>query len=180
MNKNINVIHQQYLYKLYECRKEPDLELEGLLKRHYTTVEFFQGTMMNAVDLERVKVHPFKSFFFAYKNQQNSFVVQVYTVSHTRLLWTILNIEHSNAAKIKTRKSNFYMRLLATYTHTKLKTMKKWNFEHYQQSIHRTVNSTHLFNTNSKKYSYIWTLVTHCAHISSTRNLTKNTSTTSC
>lgn len=39
--------------------KEPDLELEGLLKRHYTTVEFFQGTMMNAVDLERVKV--FKS-----------------------------------------------------------------------------------------------------------------------
>ncbi|XP_049532729.1 calcium-activated potassium channel slowpoke isoform X12 [Anopheles darlingi] len=38
-------------------RKEPDLELEGLLKRHYTTVEFFQGTMMNAVDLERVKVH---------------------------------------------------------------------------------------------------------------------------
>lgn len=39
------------------CRKEPDLELEGLLKRHYTTVEFFQGTMMNAVDLERVKVN---------------------------------------------------------------------------------------------------------------------------
>nr|CAD7424175.1 unnamed protein product [Timema monikensis] len=38
-------------------RKEPDLELEGLLKRHYTTVEFFQGTMMNAVDLERVKVN---------------------------------------------------------------------------------------------------------------------------
>jgi hypothetical protein len=38
-------------------RKEPDLELEGLLKRHYTTVEFFQGTMMNAVDLERVKVY---------------------------------------------------------------------------------------------------------------------------
>ncbi|CAB3363617.1 Hypothetical predicted protein [Cloeon dipterum] len=36
-------------------RKEPDLELEGLLKRHYTTVKFFQGTMMNAVDLERVK-----------------------------------------------------------------------------------------------------------------------------
>ncbi|KAE8746475.1 calcium-activated potassium channel slowpoke [Frankliniella occidentalis] len=42
--------------KTYSYRKEPDLELEGLLKRHYTTVEFFQGTMMNAVDLERVKV----------------------------------------------------------------------------------------------------------------------------
>lgn len=40
--------------------KEPDLELEGLLKRHYTTVAFFQGTMMNAVDLERVKVHKIK------------------------------------------------------------------------------------------------------------------------
>lgn len=41
--------------------KEPDLELEGLLKRHYTTVEFFQGTMMNAVDLERVKVFKCKT-----------------------------------------------------------------------------------------------------------------------
>ncbi|XP_035703208.1 calcium-activated potassium channel slowpoke isoform X5 [Folsomia candida] len=38
-------------------RKEPDLELEGLLKRHYTTVKFFQGSMMCSGDLERVKVH---------------------------------------------------------------------------------------------------------------------------
>ncbi|XP_065581789.1 calcium-activated potassium channel slowpoke-like isoform X7 [Artemia franciscana] len=38
-------------------RKEPDLELEGLFKRHSTTVKFFQGSMMNAVDLARVKVH---------------------------------------------------------------------------------------------------------------------------
>ncbi|CAD6241213.1 GSCOCG00009222001-RA-CDS, partial [Cotesia congregata] len=47
-----------FLHRYVTCvfRKEPDLELEGLLKRHYTTVEFFQGTMMNAVDLERVKV----------------------------------------------------------------------------------------------------------------------------
>lgn len=44
------------MFVLHVYRKEPDLELEGLLKRHYTTVEFFQGTMMNAVDLERVKV----------------------------------------------------------------------------------------------------------------------------
>lgn len=44
------------VYHATPYRKEPDLELEGLLKRHYTTVEFFQGTMMNAVDLERVKV----------------------------------------------------------------------------------------------------------------------------
>ncbi|CAG0889945.1 unnamed protein product [Darwinula stevensoni] len=36
-------------------RQEPDLELEGLLKRHYTTVEFFLGSLMAASDLERVK-----------------------------------------------------------------------------------------------------------------------------
>lgn len=46
---------------LNNCSKEPDLELEGLLKRHYTTVAFFQGTMMNAVDLERVKVHALRT-----------------------------------------------------------------------------------------------------------------------
>ena len=34
----------------------PDLELEGLLKRHFTQVEFFQGTVMDAIDLERCKV----------------------------------------------------------------------------------------------------------------------------
>jgi hypothetical protein len=38
------------------CRKPPDLELEGLFKRHFTTVEFFQGTIMNPIDLQRVKV----------------------------------------------------------------------------------------------------------------------------
>ncbi|KAJ8980757.1 hypothetical protein NQ317_013762 [Molorchus minor] len=37
------------------CRKPPDLELEGLFKRHFTTVEFFQGTIMNPIDLQRVK-----------------------------------------------------------------------------------------------------------------------------
>lgn len=39
-------------------RKPPDLELEGLFKRHFTTVEFFQGTIMNPIDLQRVKVKP--------------------------------------------------------------------------------------------------------------------------
>lgn len=42
-----------------ENRKPPDLELEGLFKRHFTTVEFFQGTIMNPIDLQRVKVKPF-------------------------------------------------------------------------------------------------------------------------
>lgn len=42
-------------------RKPPDLELEGLFKRHFTTVDFFQGTIMNPIDLQRVKVNPLKS-----------------------------------------------------------------------------------------------------------------------
>jgi len=32
------------------------LELEGLFKRHFTQVEFFQGTVMDANDLHRVNV----------------------------------------------------------------------------------------------------------------------------
>lgn len=37
-------------------RKPPDLELEGLFKRHFTTVKFYQGSIMNTPDLQRVKV----------------------------------------------------------------------------------------------------------------------------
>lgn len=45
----------------YNCcsrcyRKEPDLELEGLIKRHFTQVEFLQGTVMDANDLHRTCV----------------------------------------------------------------------------------------------------------------------------
>ncbi|GAV00290.1 hypothetical protein RvY_11161-2 [Ramazzottius varieornatus] len=36
-------------------RKPPDLELEGLFKRHFTTVEFLQGSVMNTNDLMRAK-----------------------------------------------------------------------------------------------------------------------------
>ena len=39
-----------------DSRKEPDLELEGLFKRHFTQVEFFQGTIMDSNDLDRVNV----------------------------------------------------------------------------------------------------------------------------
>ena len=38
-------------------RKPPDLELEGLFKRHFTTVKFYQGSIMSTPDLQRVKVH---------------------------------------------------------------------------------------------------------------------------
>ena len=36
--------------------KPPDLELEGLFKRHFTTVKFYQGSIMSTPDLQRVKV----------------------------------------------------------------------------------------------------------------------------
>jgi len=46
------------------CRKEPDLELEGLFKRHFTQVEFYQGTVMDANDLHRVNVSISASFSY--------------------------------------------------------------------------------------------------------------------
>ena len=51
----------QFFYQvaIFECisRKPPDLELEGLFKRHFTTVKFYQGSIMSTPDLQRVKVH---------------------------------------------------------------------------------------------------------------------------
>lgn len=53
----VNVIYtRNHIILSDPFRKPPDLELEGLFKRHFTTVEFFQGTIMNPIDLQRVKV----------------------------------------------------------------------------------------------------------------------------
>lgn len=41
----------------------PDLELEGLFKRHFTKVEFFTGTVMDSIDLSRVKVRIYHYLF---------------------------------------------------------------------------------------------------------------------
>ena len=49
-----HLIHHKYI-EYY--RKPPDLELEGLFKRHFTTVKFYQGSIMSTPDLQRVKVH---------------------------------------------------------------------------------------------------------------------------
>ena len=46
------------------ARTPPGLELEGLFKRHFTTVTFFQGSIMNTVDLQRVKVSSEPYLFF--------------------------------------------------------------------------------------------------------------------
>ena len=51
-------------------RSEPDLEFEGILKRNSTCVEFFQGTMFNSVDLERVKVYDTKMLHLFSKHQE--------------------------------------------------------------------------------------------------------------
>ena len=37
------------------CRREPDIEMEGLLKRHFTDVEYLQGSAMHGNDLKRAK-----------------------------------------------------------------------------------------------------------------------------
>ena len=46
------------------CRRVPDLDLEGLFKRHFTQVEFYMGSVMNANDLERVAVSTPKLFYY--------------------------------------------------------------------------------------------------------------------
>ena len=51
---------------IFVCRKPPDLELEGLFKRHFTTVEFFQGSIMNPLDLQRVKVRLQRVYRYIY------------------------------------------------------------------------------------------------------------------
>jgi hypothetical protein len=41
---------------LSQCRAEPDLEFEGLLKRRHTQIKYLHGSLMNPADLERSKV----------------------------------------------------------------------------------------------------------------------------
>ena len=55
-DNNIPFFNLIFLELLY-YRKPPDLELEGLFKRHFTTVKFYQGSIMSTPDLQRVKVH---------------------------------------------------------------------------------------------------------------------------
>ena len=54
-------------------RAEPDLEFEGLLKRQHTRVKYFQGSLMNAIDLERVKVTYLHGAFICKNQRQDVF-----------------------------------------------------------------------------------------------------------
>ena len=57
-----------HIYRFNWCvinhRAEPDLEFEGLLKRQHTRVKYFQGSLMNAMDLERAKVYRYRYTHF--------------------------------------------------------------------------------------------------------------------
>ena len=68
-------------------RAEPDLEFEGLLKRQHTRVKYFQGSLMNAIDLERAKVMQMnehkilhKSRHFYYFSPQNIIYLNVFNI----------------------------------------------------------------------------------------------------
>ena len=43
-------------------RKTPDIEMEALLKRYNTKLQYFVGSIMNIADLQRVQVRYFKRF----------------------------------------------------------------------------------------------------------------------
>ena len=61
------------------CRAEPDLEFEGLLKRQHTRVKYFQGSLMNAMDLERAKVAAAKNLEKSTKTNPTSGVNIIYS-----------------------------------------------------------------------------------------------------
>lgn len=66
-------------------RKPPDLELEGLFKRHFTTVEFFQGSIMNPIDLQRVKVSPTTRWLVLYTKYRTYWLDFRRRSSHTNV-----------------------------------------------------------------------------------------------
>jgi hypothetical protein len=42
-------------------KQTPDIELETLFKRYYTKLQYFIGSVMNIVDLQRIQVCSLKS-----------------------------------------------------------------------------------------------------------------------
>jgi len=64
MQSNIRLqCHKSLLCVLYMsvqciiiCSIPPSLELEALFKRHFTQVEFFEGSVLHSTDLSRVKM----------------------------------------------------------------------------------------------------------------------------
>ena len=46
---------------VFSFSSTPDLDLERLLKKRHTRVQYFQGSLMNTLDMERVKVDQLKT-----------------------------------------------------------------------------------------------------------------------
>ena len=57
---------------------EPELEFEGFLKKRYPRVRYFQGSLMEAIDLERVQVKNYALYTFkTYKSFFQFFKVNI-------------------------------------------------------------------------------------------------------
>ena len=53
----VSCSHSRWPFSSFLCASiSPNLELEALFKRHFTQVEFYQGSVLNPHDLARVKV----------------------------------------------------------------------------------------------------------------------------
>ena len=55
-NKNISFLFLFFFNNLFYRKHTVDFEFQALLKRHFTRVMYFDATVMDPVDLERVKV----------------------------------------------------------------------------------------------------------------------------
>ena len=73
-------------------RKPPDLELEGLFKRHFTTVKFYQGSIMSTPDLQRVKVHTKKRQEIRTKTLSSPFSMYIKTPLLHFTYWHIISL----------------------------------------------------------------------------------------
>ena len=91
-----------FIQLLYN-RKPPDLELEGLFKRHFTTVKFYQGSIMSTPDLQRVKVHSIRLTCHNSKNVdtlQAHFVHILFQYSTTYIPIYILENRHLTSIRV--------------------------------------------------------------------------------
>ncbi len=65
--------NKNFSFFFFKSRKRPEIEMEALLKRYYTKVQYFVGSVMNIADLHRVQVYlksltikKRKSFFLSF------------------------------------------------------------------------------------------------------------------
>ena len=54
-----SLVRYKLVVNMLSFSSVPDLDLERLLKKRHTRVQYFQGSLMNSLDMERVKVDHF-------------------------------------------------------------------------------------------------------------------------